>query len=79
MHHIEDKDRIHKLTKLCNQNGKRVLMIDEEGNVYRCFNSKVPDDIEFNIFDDDAISKANVPRKVHYKYCPYCPLYDDNY
>ena len=79
VHHIADNYKIHKLSKLCNQGGKRVLMIDERGNIYRCFNSKVPDDIEFNIFDKDVLIKINKPRDMHYKYCPYCPLYDDNY
>lgn len=52
-------------------------MIDEHGNVYRCFNSKVPDDIEFNIFDENVLELVNRKRDFHYKYCPFCPLYDD--
>ncbi len=79
VHHLENDYKAHKLTKLCNQRGKRVIMLDEQGNGYRCFNSKVPDDIEFNIFYEDALTKINTPRDKHYKYCPFCPLYDDNY
>lgn len=79
VHHLETDYKPHKLTKLCNQGGKRVIMIDEHGNGYRCFNCKVPDDIEFNIFDEDVINKLNKPREKHYKYCPFCTLYDDKY
>lgn len=79
VHHIENNYEPHKLTKLCNQGGKRVIMVDEQGQVYRCFNSKVPDDIEFSIFDNDAIRRINTPRNKHYKYCVFCPLYDDKY
>lgn len=78
VHHLIEDYKVHKLSNICRQNGKKVLMIDESGNVYRCFNSKVPDDIEFNIFDNDAIKLANIERNFHYKYCPYCPLYDGN-
>ena len=75
VHHLEEGYSPHKLTGLCKQNNKQVIMVDELGNVYRCFNSKVPDDVEFNFFDEDAIEKLNTPRDFHYKYCPFCPLY----
>lgn len=77
VHHLESDYRVHKLPGLCKQDGKNVIMIDEHGNVYRCFNSKVPDDIEFNIFDENVLELVNRKRDFHYKYCPFCPLYDD--
>lgn len=68
---------VNKLNGLCNQNGKRVLMIQENGNCYRCFNCCVPEDCEFNIFDDNFFECVNVQRKKHYKFCGWCTNYDN--
>ena len=74
-HEVSDQP-IHKLQGLCEQEGKRYLMIQENGSCYRCFNAMVPDDSEFCIWDKDFYEKLAADRTVHYKFCPWCGRYD---
>lgn len=75
-HKIEGK-AINNLSRgLCKQRGQKVIMIQENGDVYRCFNCCIPDDKEMNVYDSDFIKKINVERKKNYKFCGWCKNYE---
>ena len=76
VYHTASGQAIHKLQGLCRQEGKRYLMIQENGGCYRCFNAMVPDDGEFCIWDEDFYAKLAAGRTAHYKFCPWCRRYD---
>ena len=76
-HIIQDQPQ-NKLSALCSQEGNNVIMIQEDGSCYRCFNASVPDDIEFSIWDEDFIVKIQQKRTKHYKYCMWCRKYTVN-
>ena len=77
VYHKIEGPHINNLSKgLCKQNGERVIMIQENGDVYRCFNCCVPDDKEMNIYDSDFLEKINMERKRHYKFCGWCKKYE---
>ena len=61
---------------LCTQGGEKVIMIQENGDVYRCFNCCIPDDKEMNIYDSDFLEKINIERNKHYKFCGWCKKYE---
>lgn len=61
---------------LCKQNNKKYLLIQENGDTYRCFNCCVPDDKEMNIFDSNFYEKINEERTKHYKFCAWCKNYE---
>ena len=76
VYHTVSDQKVHKLEGLCQQGGKRYLMIQENGTCYRCFNAMVPDDSEFCIWDEDFYEKLAADRTAHYKFCPWCGRYD---
>lgn len=53
-----------------------VILIQENGDFYRCFNCAVPDDREGNVFDPTFLDLVNSPRKNHFLYCPWCKCYE---
>lgn len=78
VYHIRKKKPLHKLKGLCRFNSSKVLLIQEDGFCYRCFNCEVPYDREFNIFDEDFNVNIQEKRNAHYCFCAWCPQYQDS-
>lgn len=77
VYHVRQGKPIHQLNGLCKYNSSKVLLIQENGLCYRCFNCEVPYDHEFNIFDDDFNTKVRERHNAHYRFCAWCPSYQD--
>lgn len=75
VYHVKEGKPINHLTNLCVNNSSGNLLIQENGQCYRCFNCEVPVDREFNIFDSDFDTKVQQRHMKHYKYCAWCKLY----
>lgn len=75
VYHVKEGKPINQLTNLCVNNSSSNLLIQENGQCYRCFNCEVPADREFNIFDSDFDTKVQQRHMKHYKYCAWCKLY----
>ncbi len=77
VYHKIDGKPINNLSRgVCKQQGQKVIMIQENGDVYRCFNCCIPDDKETNVHDSDFIERINTTRKNHYKFCGWCKKYE---
>lgn len=74
--HIKKGLPINKLTRGVCKNKNSVLLIQENGDFYRCFNCSVPDDKEGNIFDKDFLLKVKKCNTGYYSYCPWCTHYE---
>ena len=75
-HKISGKAINNLANGLCKQRGQNVIMIQENGDVYRCFNCCIPEDKEMNIYDADFIERINQIRKKHYIFCGWCKNYE---
>lgn len=53
-----------------------VILIQENGDFYRCFNCAIPEDREGNVSDPAFLDLVNSPRKTHFSYCPWCKCYE---
>lgn len=78
VYHIRKGMPINKLSGLCVNNASNNLMIQENGECYRCFNSEVPADSEFNVFEDDFETNVHQRHLTHYQYCAWCKQYREN-
>ena len=68
---------INKLSRgLCKQKNQNVILIQENGDVYRCFNCCIPEDREMNVYDVDFLDKISRRRQKHYKFCGWCSNYE---
>lgn len=76
VYHTKSGKPINNLRKGLCSNQNKVLMIQENGDYYRCFNCAIPDDAEGNIFSPDFISQISNPRTTHFSYCPWCKCYE---
>lgn len=77
VYHVKEGKPINQLTSLCVHNTSSNLLIQENGECYRCFNSEVPEDREFNIFDSDFETNVHQRHMTHYKYCAWCKAYKE--
>ncbi len=77
VYHTCKDNPINKLnTKLCKQSNRKFLLVQENGDIYRCFNCCVPEDKEANIFNDNFYEIINKERTKHYKFCAWCSNYE---
>ena len=76
VYHIKSGKVINSLSKGLCSNQNKVLMIQENGDYYRCFNCAIPDDKEGNIFSTDFLDTIYQPRTTHFSFCPWCKCYE---
>lgn len=76
VYHTKSGKPVNSLKKGLCVNQNKVLMIQENGDYYRCFNCSIPDDKEGNIFSPDFPDKISYPRTTHFSFCPWCKCYE---
>lgn len=76
IYHTKSGKPINSLSKGLCANQNKVLMIQENGDYYRCFNCAIPDDKEGNIFGSDFSDNICRPRTTHFSFCPWCKGYE---
>lgn len=78
VHHIDVGQPANDLGGLCDRNVDQHLMIEVDGDCYRCFNAMAKNDSEFTVWDDDFAAKVFAPRRKHYDFCLKCHEYRDS-
>ncbi|WP_406303715.1 radical SAM protein [Streptomyces sp. NBC_00885] len=78
VHHIDVGQPANALGGLCDRNVDQHLMIEVDGDCYRCFNAMAKNDSEFTVWDDDFATKVFAPRRKHYDFCLKCHEYKDS-
>ena len=76
VYHTKKGAPVNNLRKgLCKKQNS-VIMIQENGDFYRCFNCCIPDDKEGSVYDPNFLSYIEQPRKTHFSVCPWCKCYE---
>ncbi|MFD8716879.1 radical SAM protein [Streptomyces sp. NPDC059629] len=78
VHHIDVGQPANVLGGLCDRNVDQHLMIEVDGDCYRCFNAMAKNDSEFTVWDDDFAARVFAPRRKHYDFCLKCHEYRDS-
>nr|WP_308801534.1 radical SAM protein [Streptomyces polyasparticus] len=78
VHHIDVGQPKNVLGGLCDRYLDQHLMIEVDGDCYRCFNAMAKYDSEFSLWDADFAEKVFAPRAQHYKFCLKCHEYRDS-
>lgn len=78
VHHVDVGQPTNTLRGLCLRNRDQHLMIQEDGNCYRCFNAMAVVDSEFSVWDKDFAEKLFAERTGHYQFCEKCHEYMDS-
>ncbi|MFE4018656.1 radical SAM protein [Streptomyces sp. NPDC059101] len=78
VHHIDVGQPANVLGGLCDRNVDQHLMIEVDGDCYRCFNAMAKIDSEFTVWDADFATKVFEPRSKHYEFCLKCHEYKDS-